>query len=255
MKRDLVRRPSPALAVSLVALFLALGGTSYAAFRLPKNSVGTRQLKNGAVTRKKLAPKLIVRRAKVAALAGHANSADNATTATSAASAINAGHATTADSAANAAHATTANNADTVGGFVPNELGPVYGTQFSTTLSDTDGEKTIGTLGLPIPAETWSGFALVDATVDISGAPSTVPVVRVRLVMPQTGVATFWHDAVLANDGTSYVGNVSMGQVFPATMAVQVLEIHALVVGTGTVHVNADVTTVASPYGGTFFGH
>ncbi len=49
-----VRRPSPALIVSLIALTLALGGTSYAAFSVPKNSVGTEQLKKGAVTTKKI---------------------------------------------------------------------------------------------------------------------------------------------------------------------------------------------------------
>ena len=48
-------RPSPALVISLIALFVALGGTSYAAITvLPKNSVGTRQIKNGAVTGPKL---------------------------------------------------------------------------------------------------------------------------------------------------------------------------------------------------------
>jgi len=36
--------------VALLALFIALGGTSYAAVRLPANSVGSKQLKNGAVT-------------------------------------------------------------------------------------------------------------------------------------------------------------------------------------------------------------
>lgn len=36
------------------ALFIALGGTSYAAVSLPVNSVGTRQLRNGAVTQAKL---------------------------------------------------------------------------------------------------------------------------------------------------------------------------------------------------------
>jgi len=47
--------PSPALVISLIALFVALGGTSYAAINaLPKNSVGTKQLKNGAVTGAKL---------------------------------------------------------------------------------------------------------------------------------------------------------------------------------------------------------
>ncbi len=47
--------PSPAMAVSLIALFVALGGTSYAAITsLPKNSVGAPQLKNNAVTGPKI---------------------------------------------------------------------------------------------------------------------------------------------------------------------------------------------------------
>src|SRR4030081_3853982 len=41
--------------VACLALFVALGGTSYAAFSLPKNSVGSRQLKRGAVTPSKVA--------------------------------------------------------------------------------------------------------------------------------------------------------------------------------------------------------
>jgi hypothetical protein len=49
-------RPSPALAVSTIALLVASGGTSYAAFTLPRNSVGTRQIKNKAVTLPKIAP-------------------------------------------------------------------------------------------------------------------------------------------------------------------------------------------------------
>lgn len=38
-----------------LALFLALGGAAYAATQLPKNSVGTRQLRNGSVTAAKIA--------------------------------------------------------------------------------------------------------------------------------------------------------------------------------------------------------
>ena len=56
MSRVRLRVPSPALVVSVVALTVALGGTSYAAFSLPTGSVGTKQLKNKAVTNAKLAP-------------------------------------------------------------------------------------------------------------------------------------------------------------------------------------------------------
>ena len=35
----------------LIALFVALGGTSYAAIKLPVKSVGTEQLKNSSVTK------------------------------------------------------------------------------------------------------------------------------------------------------------------------------------------------------------
>jgi hypothetical protein len=41
--------------LSLLALFVALGGTSYAAVALPANSVGSKQLKQGSVTLPKLA--------------------------------------------------------------------------------------------------------------------------------------------------------------------------------------------------------
>jgi hypothetical protein len=38
------------MTVALIALFVAMGGTGYAAFKLPQNSVGTKQLKKNAVT-------------------------------------------------------------------------------------------------------------------------------------------------------------------------------------------------------------
>lgn len=47
-------RPSPALIVACAALAVAIGGTGYAVTSLPRNSVGTRQLKANAVTSAKV---------------------------------------------------------------------------------------------------------------------------------------------------------------------------------------------------------
>jgi hypothetical protein len=48
-------RLSYANVMATIAVFIALGGGAYAAFKLPQNSVGTKQLKDRAVTKEKLA--------------------------------------------------------------------------------------------------------------------------------------------------------------------------------------------------------
>ncbi len=98
MSRLHPRAPSPALVVSLVALIVALGGTSYAAFTLPKNSVGAKQIKNGAVTTKKI---------KNGAVTGPKMNLSGVTV-------PNASHANSAGSATNASHASTADTAQTL---------------------------------------------------------------------------------------------------------------------------------------------
>jgi hypothetical protein len=55
------RRLTYANVVATLALFAALGGGAWAAFTLPAGSVGTRQLKNRAVTPAKLAPTTVRR--------------------------------------------------------------------------------------------------------------------------------------------------------------------------------------------------
>ena len=53
-----MHRPSHATVVAYLALFIALGGVSYAAATLPRGSVGTAQIRKGAVTKSKLAAKV-----------------------------------------------------------------------------------------------------------------------------------------------------------------------------------------------------
>jgi hypothetical protein len=54
MSRLWGHRPSPAMVIALLALLIAMGGTSYAAIKLPANSVGTKQLKANAVVSSKV---------------------------------------------------------------------------------------------------------------------------------------------------------------------------------------------------------
>ena len=59
MKKILRRLPSPAMVVACIALAVALGGTSYAAIKLPRNSVGTNQLQKNAVVASKLSARSV----------------------------------------------------------------------------------------------------------------------------------------------------------------------------------------------------
>src|SRR5215475_1206803 len=115
MFRHRLRAPSPAFVISLIALFLALSGTSYAATKviLTKH----KDAKADTTLVKRLAPSLSVK---------HANTADDATNTVNATNAVNATHATSAESATHATNATNATNATTAQtANVANSIGAV----------------------------------------------------------------------------------------------------------------------------------
>lgn len=60
--RDRRRAPSPATCLALLALFVSLGGTTYAVTSLPRNSVGPQQLRDRAVTERKLSDAAVITR-------------------------------------------------------------------------------------------------------------------------------------------------------------------------------------------------
>ncbi len=100
-----MKRPSPALIIACVALFLSLGGVSYGVAsgfidsrEIKNNTIRSKDIRNGQVTGADVKEASL---AKVPS-AGSADSAGTANSANTASTAGNAAHATTASNAANA---------------------------------------------------------------------------------------------------------------------------------------------------------
>jgi hypothetical protein len=119
MRRLLAKRPSAAMIVALLALFVALGGSSYAAVK-----IGARDIQRGAVGTRAIANDSIrsadIRNATVSGADVKDDSLTNAdidNTNLSAKSAETAARATTATSASTASNATNADNAGRLDGL------------------------------------------------------------------------------------------------------------------------------------------
>jgi hypothetical protein len=135
---------SPALVISLVALFVALGGTGYAAFTvgsrdIKTGAVGSRAVKNGSLKGKDL---------KLGTVGGREVN-EGKLDAGKLGLVANASHASSADVATTAGSATTAANATTVGGVTVMKIAvsdpiPSTGTT-TTTLFDLAGLKVVET--------------------------------------------------------------------------------------------------------------
>jgi hypothetical protein len=132
--------PSPAMMVALVALFIALGGTGYAATQLnPRGASAVTAKKKKKKTSpsetaqdtalfKKLATKATVLKALTANTANVANTANFASTANAA---------NTANTANKANTASTANNANALGGSPPSTYQSAANVMFATVNSGT----------------------------------------------------------------------------------------------------------------------
>jgi hypothetical protein len=200
MRKSLLRRPSAALVVACVALFVALGGGAYAAFNLPKNSVGSKQIKNGAVVNSKLANNSV-------ATGKIRNGAVTA-------SKINA----TGLTVPNATNATNATNAANLGGLAPSS----YTTE--SNFSQGSPNQTIG-----------NAFATVGSvSITTDGTKRLIGMAAVHAVNGTAGTGAY---LVCRNtvDGTAGVNDTAYAAPFGQTIVdASVSPLASAVVGAGT---------------------
>ena len=149
MKWISTHRPSPAMAVALVALVIAASGTAVAATGLvsgdkliKKNSLSGNRIRNKTLTGQQIN---LTKLGKVpnAAKADTATSAGSAGTATNAS---NANHAASADTATNATNATNATHATSADGLTALPSGQSE----SGTFSGAGGSSTSGWFGMAV---------------------------------------------------------------------------------------------------------
>ena len=209
-KSKLRGRLTYANVASTLCLFLLLGGgAAYAGSQLGKNSVGTKQLKNGAVTGVKVKDgSLTGADVDAASLgqvpnAGHAGSADQAGRA---GSADLAAHASDADTLQGnpAAHFLsadgTATDSSRLGGLQPSDYGSVESARFeASALGGNEDSKTY----FPITGLGGTGSTVPESETTLSPARAMVARdLAVRTSTPIPAIA-FIEVQLIINNGTS----------------------------------------------------
>jgi hypothetical protein len=166
-------RPSPSIAVAFVALLVALGGSSYAALKLPARSVGSKQIKPQAVARVHIKANAV----NSAAVANDSLSGSDILESSLAQvpAAAGADHAAVADRAAAADHAAaldTVNYRTTTGAVPPAPSDTEIASAVASAFCDAGQHVTGG--GVKLDNATAS--AIVDSYPDFGGTVWTAHV-------------------------------------------------------------------------------
>ena len=227
MSRLWKHRPSPAMIVAMLALFVAMGGTGYAVSKLPKGSVGPAQIrknavrsqhiKAGSITAAKLAKSTLSAlragsggpagtqgpvtssgtpdRVAYAEKAGVADTAILAERALAADKAAQADNATTAANATNADKAAQADNASALGGKSAAEFLDSDTIRWVTPFTIGEGTKEL----LKVGPFTLTARCTLDA--DIGGVPN----------QDQADIIISTTQAKSAFDGDDLLGSLDPG--------------------------------------------
>lgn len=221
MKR-ILGKATYANVMATIAVFIALGGASYAALKLPKNSVGTKQIKDNAITAAKIRNGAVggskinlssLGTVPSAATASHASNADNAT------------HADTADRATRATSAADASTLDGLGSSAFAASSQIlkgsakYATQ-GRVLTFPGGMEVLTKTGEPANLVfVFPGEDLWSVTSDTTGAAKSIPGTTVFTI------SNFLEDFV--------VRNVTAGDAWEVTCLRDALQFEDLCLAVG----------------------
>jgi hypothetical protein len=250
--------------LALLALFIALGGTTYAATALPKNSVGTKQLKKNAVTAVKIkngsatntkigANAVTGAKVKNDSLTGadilesslgkvpSATAADSATNSTNA---TNATHATTADTA------TTAGNANALNGYAANGLIRIAQGSNGSSVVLGAGDTTVTSVSITAPA---AGFVQVIADYNTIG--TGCPCEGWYILKDAVTSTLSGNYKITRSETSSTYHSSSLGWIFPVTAGVRTFQLRGFNnVGTTVSANGASLEAIYVPFGSTGAG-
>jgi hypothetical protein len=251
--------------MATIAVFLVLGGGAAVAAGLAKNSVKTKNIKNGAVTTKKLAANAVTgekanestfgivpsaQSAKTADKATTADTANKATTADTADKATTADTATTATTAQSAVKATTADSAATATSAQLAEDSELFdGRSIAEVRGGVTALSTTTDVGIPDP-----GIVVAAVNAQVSAAGDLLANASLRIT--NNGAQGFM-ECRLENEGDGSFEAMSQfaGHTMPAgnTIQIPLTGIANDVPGKGvvdpeTVRVFCDASNVGGPF-------
>jgi hypothetical protein len=232
--------------IALLALFVALGGTTYAATALPANSVGTKQLKKNAVINKKI---------KANAVTGGKVANNSLTGADVNESTL--GTVPSATNATNATTATTATNANALGGLAPTAYFKSTDARADGFASSTDIDNFTSAAFTSIASKTFTapkaGFIFVVGTLSSEDDASFAGIgdMFYRLALDGTSLTndTFYHELVSDGSTTIRGGSGAASAVVPVSAGSHTVSLQAREVGTGDFILGRDISVLFVPNG------
>jgi len=194
-------------AIALLALFIALGGTSAfaASLALPKNSVGTKQLKNNAVISSKIKNDAVtgadvkessLGKVPSASNADHATNADNATHATSANTAAPSG------GAGGALSGTYPNPGLGAGVVGPANFGTIPAARLNRSTDQVLGNATYGVIGFD--TESYDNSHMHDNVTNNTRLVAPIAgVYEINAGLDYAGGSGYRYQDIVLNDATT----------------------------------------------------